>query len=213
MGEDKEILQGMRVLVATTNEKKLEEIRRILCPLGIEVVKPPRKLKVEEYGTTFVGNAYLKAKAYHEAFGIPTLADDSGLIVEAIAPYPGVYSSRFHSIEFGGREDIGKTEDEKNVRKLLRLLKGKKDRRAKFFCSVILYFGEKALLTEGEVKGVISEEPRGKGGFGYDPVFVPEGYNLTMAELPPEEKDKISHRGKALRNLYELLKECEKVKG
>ncbi|NPB07303.1 MAG: RdgB/HAM1 family non-canonical purine NTP pyrophosphatase [Aquificae bacterium] len=203
----------MRVIAATTNEKKLEEIRRILSPLGIEVLRPPRKLEVEEYGTTFVGNAYLKAKAYYEAFGIPSLADDSGLVAEAIAPYPGVYSSRFHSIDFGGREEGEGSQDEKNIRKLLRLLRNSPNRRAKFLCAVILYLGEKALLAEGQVAGTISENPRGSGGFGYDPVFIPEGYDRTMAELSPEEKDRISHRGRALWNLYELLKKCEEIKG
>ena len=203
----------MRVLVATTNEGKLREIRRILSPLGIEVILPERKLKVKESGSTFLENAYLKAKAYYKEFGMPALADDSGLVVEALGGYPGIYSSRFYSIDFGGREEISGSVDETNVRKLLRLLKGEENRRAKFVAFVVLYLGDGGFFSSGECEGVIAKSPRGKGGFGYDPVFIPEGFDRTMAELSPEEKDVISHRGKALRKLAELLKECGGLKG
>ncbi len=203
----------MKLLVATTNEGKLKEIKRILEPLGIEVVPPPEKLEVEETGCTFLENAYLKAKAYFEKFRIPTLADDSGLVVEAIAPYPGIYSSRFYEIEFGGKEEPKGNKDEANIRKLLRLLENTENRNAKFVAFIVLYTEGKGVFTEGEVRGEITREPRGDRGFGYDPVFKPEGYEKTMAELPPEEKDKISHRGKALRKLVELLKNCEGLFG
>ncbi|WP_461828648.1 RdgB/HAM1 family non-canonical purine NTP pyrophosphatase [Aquifex sp.] len=203
----------MKLLVATTNEGKLREIKRILEPLGIEVIPPPEKLGVEETGSTFLENAYLKAKAYFEKFRIPTLADDSGLIVEAIAPYPGIYSSRFYEIEFGGKEEIRGSKDEANIRKLLRLLEKEGNRKAKFVAFIVLYTEGKGVFTEGEVIGEITREPRGDKGFGYDPIFKPEGYDKTMAELSPEEKDRISHRGKALRRLVELLKDCEGLLG
>ncbi|HID65918.1 MAG TPA: RdgB/HAM1 family non-canonical purine NTP pyrophosphatase, partial [Aquificaceae bacterium] len=156
-------------------------------------------------------NAYLKAKAYYEKFKMPTVADDSGLIVEAISPYPGIYSSRFYEIDLWGKEEIKESKDEANIRKLLRVLKNEKNRRAKFVAVIVFYDKDKGFFVEGEVKGVITESPTGDKGFGYDPIFIPEGYDRTMAELSPEEKDLISHRGKALRKLYRILKECEKT--
>lgn len=199
----------MKILVATTNRGKFEEIRRILEPLGIEVIAPSSKFDVEEAGLTFLENAFLKAEAYYRHFRIPALADDSGLVVDALGGYPGVFSSRFFEIDFGGKEEMGESRDDANIKKLLRLLEGKTNRRAKFVAYMVLYLGEKGLFSHGECRGVITEEPRGNGGFGYDPVFQPEGYDRTMAELSPEEKDSISHRGRALRNLVELLKKCE----
>lgn len=194
----------MKVLVATGNPAKLKEIERILK--GHEIVRPPEILEVEEKGSTFLENAYLKARVYYERFGLPTLADDSGLLVEALGGYPGVFSSRFYSLDFGGREVVEGSPDEANVRKLLRLLEGKENRKAKFVAFVVLYLGGKGLFAEGECRGEIVESPRGLGGFGYDPIFRPEGYDRTMAELPPEEKDRISHRGEALRKLADLLR-------
>lgn len=201
----------MKLLAATSNAGKLSEIKRILEPLGIEVIPPPEKLEVEEKGTTFLENAYLKARTYYEKFNIPTVADDSGLIVEAINPYPGVFSSRFYEIEFGGKEEVEGSKDEANIRKLLRLLENEKNRKAKFVAYVVLYTEKGGFFAEGEVRGEITKEPKGDKGFGYDPVFKPEGYDKTMAELSPEEKDKISHRGKALRNLVELLRMCKNL--
>jgi len=197
------------VLVASSNPKKVKEIENILSPLGIKVLKPPQKLKVEETGTTFLENAYLKAKAYYEKFKIPTIADDSGLIVEAIAPYPGIYSARFYSLERFGKEEPTPSADEANIRKLLRVLKDKEDRRARFVSFVVLYQGERGLFTEGVVEGWIAKEPKGEGGFGYDPIFIPQGFEKTFAQMTPEEKNKISHRYRALKNLYQLLKGCK----
>ncbi|GAB6065802.1 RdgB/HAM1 family non-canonical purine NTP pyrophosphatase [Aquifex pyrophilus] len=201
----------MRILIASTNKGKIEEFRRILEPLGFEVVEPKEKIEVEERGETFLENACLKAKAYFERYGIPTLADDSGLIADAISPYPGIYSSRFYSIDFGGKEEVKTTKDEANIRKLLRLLKGKKERSAKFVVVLFFYGGDRGFFVEGEVRGRISEEPRGEKGFGYDPVFIPEGYDKTFGELTPEEKDRISHRGRAIRKFLEIIKGCEGV--
>ncbi|NPB06537.1 MAG: RdgB/HAM1 family non-canonical purine NTP pyrophosphatase [Aquificae bacterium] len=198
----------MKLVAATSNPKKLEEIRRILSPLGFEVLPPPRTLEVKEEERTFYGNAYLKAKAYAEAFGLPALADDSGLVVEKLKPYPGVYSARFYRLEWGGREE-GSSPDEANVKKLLRLLKDEKDRRAYFVCCALVYYEGKAVSAEGYLYGSIAYEPKGTAGFGYDPVFVPENETRTLAQMTPQEKDALSHRGKALRKLAELLKRCE----
>ena len=200
-----------KILVASSNPKKVREIEEILRPLGIEVVLPPEKVEVEETGTTFLENAYLKAKAYFERFGIPALADDSGLVVEAIAPLPGVYSARFHALEEFGREEPVPDADSANNRKLLRVLKGRRDRSAKFVSVVVLYSDEGGLFAEGEVRGRIAQAPRGDKGFGYDPLFIPEGYEKTFAEMEPQEKHKISHRGRALRKLYNLLRDCTKA--
>ena len=198
-------MEKVKLLVATTNEGKLKEIVRILAPLGFEVIKPPHKLEVEETGETFLENAYLKAKAYYEEFGLPSLADDSGLVIEALGGYPGVYSSRFYSLEIGGRETPEPTESEANIRKVLRLMEGKENRRAKFVAFVVLYWKGKGLLAQGECEGEILKERRGDKGFGYDPIFKPAGMDRSMAELEPEEKDKLSHRGKALRRLASLI--------
>jgi XTP/dITP diphosphohydrolase len=198
----------MKVLLATSNRNKAGEMERILRPFGFEIVLPDEPVRVEETGSTFLENALIKARAYFERFRLPALADDSGLEVEALGGYPGIFSSRFYSIEFGGTQEVGRSKDEANVRKLLRLLKGKKNRRARFVCWLVLYTGEGGVFSWGECRGTIAEGPRGSGGFGYDPIFVPEGFSRTMAELSPEEKDRISHRGRAVRNLVETLRKC-----
>ncbi len=199
----------MKVLLATSNPGKVEEIRRILAPLGWEIVLPPGKVKVEEEGTSYLENALLKAEAYFNEFGIPALADDSGLEVEALGGYPGIYSGRFWSVEFGGLEESDSSRDLKNIKKLLRLLEGKKDRRAKFVAVVVLYMGSGFLSAKGVCEGRILTSPRGEGGFGYDPVFQPKGKNRSFAELNPREKDSISHRGRALRNLVHLIRDIQ----
>jgi len=196
-------VEEMKLIVATTNPGKLEEIRRIIEPCGVEIVPPPEKVEVEESGTTFLENAYLKARAYYERFGMPVLADDSGLVVDALGGYPGIFSSRFCEIEFGGYEPCKGNRDGANVRKLLRLMEGKEDRRARFVAFVVVLGKEWGVFSEGVCEGSISFRPRGEGGFGYDPVFIPKGEHRTMAELAPEEKDALSHRGKALRKLLE----------
>ena len=195
----------MKVIAATTNRGKLREIERILAPLGYKVVAPPERLEVEEKGESFLENACKKARAYYEKFGIPAIADDSGLVVESLEGYPGIYSSRFYAVEYGGRESPEPSPDKANIRKLLRLLEGREDRTAKFVACIVFHSGDYGLFSCGECRGRIAESPRGEGGFGYDPVFIPEGYDRTMAQLSPEEKDSISHRGKALRKLARLL--------
>jgi XTP/dITP diphosphohydrolase len=203
----------MKLLLATQNLGKYKEIKRMLEPLGVEVILPEEKLNVEEKGNSFMENAYIKAMAYFEKYRIPTLADDSGLVVPSLGGYPGVFSSRFYSIDWGGREEVQTSEDEANIRKLLRLMKDVSDRRA-YFKAVLCFVLEEGLniFSEGICEGEIAQSPKGSEGFGYDPIFKPKFYEKTMAELSPQEKDLISHRGKALRKLKEFLEVWKKLK-
>jgi non-canonical purine NTP pyrophosphatase (RdgB/HAM1 family) len=130
----------MKILLATQNLGKYKEIKRMLEPLGVEVILPEEKLSVEEKGNSFMENAYIKAMAYFEKYRIPTLADDSGLVVPSLGGYPGVFSSRFYSIDWGGREEVQTSEDEANIRKLLRLMKDVSDRRAYFKAVLCLFW-------------------------------------------------------------------------
>lgn len=199
----------MKILVATTNKGKLKEFKKLLKPLGVDVLSledMDEKIEVEEDRPTFLENAIKKAKEYANFYKMPVIAEDAGLEVKALNGYPGVYSARFYDIEFGGKEEVIDSKDKANIDKLLRLLKGKSNRNARFVSNVVFYTPDDfGLWTEGYCEGIITEKPRGEGGFGYDPVFQPKGYDKTMAELSPEEKNQISHRGKAVRKLIEKL--------
>lgn len=195
-----------KILVATTNEGKRREISSILAGSGLELVFPEKDLQVEEKGCSFLENAYIKAKAYYEAYKIPALAEDSGLVIPALGGYPGIYSSRFYSLEWGGKESAEEGKDRANIKKVLRLMEGVQDRSAYYVAFVVVYEEEGGLWAEGRCQGTILTEPRGSGGFGYDPIFQPEGYNKSMAELSMEEKNLISHRSRALRRLLQMLK-------
>ncbi len=191
----------MRFLVATHNAKKLRELSRILEPLGIEAITD-RELgqpltEVEETGTTFEENAYLKAASACRETGLPAIADDSGLAVDALDGAPGVYSARY-----AGENAT----DAERIAKLLRELEGvpAEKRTAQFVSVVCCVFPDgRTLSVRGECPGRIGFAPRGEGGFGYDPVF--EVGDRTYAELSAEEKDAISHRGNALRKLKTAL--------
>ncbi len=198
-----------KLLLATTNKGKIREIESIFRGSGIELILPEKSIEVEEDGKTFLENAHKKAKAYYEVYKIPTLAEDSGLVVPILDGYPGIYSSRFYSIEWGGIEEVEDTKDRANIKKLLRLMAGKEDRRAYFITFAVVYMGNVGIWAQGICKGYILYEARGEGGFGYDPIFQPEGYERSMAELKEEEKNAISHRGRAMRNLIELLKKLK----
>ncbi len=183
------------IVVGSGNADKLKELRKLLKPLGVRVYpitkfgKPPR---VVEDGRTFEANASKKARAYSLFCGKLTLADDSGLCVNALKGAPGVYSARFAG--------PGCTYDDNN-RKLVRLLKGKGPaRRGAMFVSVVALYdrGYFVAAFRGEARGRIVDAPAGKHGFGYDPVFVPNGMKKTFAQLSPAQKNRISHRGKAL---------------
>lgn len=193
-----------RIIVATGNRGKLEEIRSALDFPGWEFVTAADlgadTLHVEETGETLLDNARLKAHAYREAFGLAALADDSGLEVDVLGGEPGVYSSRY----------AGETAtDADNNKKLLAALAGTPcERRTARFRSVIVLVAEDGTETvaEGACEGSINFEPRGTGGFGYDPLFLPDAaVGRTMAELDLAGKNAISHRGAALRALHELL--------
>jgi len=182
--------------VATNNPGKLAELRRLLQGSGYEVRSPAElcvPFHVEETGTTYRENAALKAEAAARLTGLPALADDSGLEVDVLGGRPGPLSARY------GGEGL---DDAARVQLLLRELEGVPDekRRARFRAVVAVAVpGEPTRFFEDTVEGTIARAPRGSGGFGYDPVFIPLGMTRTMAELTPEEKDAISHRGKALR--------------
>ena len=193
-----------RVVVATANAGKLAEIAAQLDVLGFEFVIPAdlgaEPIDVPETGETFTDNAYLKAEAYRRQFGLAALADDSGLVVDALGGRPGVRSSRFAG---------EKASDLENTRRLLEELDGfgPEMRAARFQCVVVFVdeHGE-PISACGTCEGQIGFSPRGSGGFGYDPVFLPdEAGGSTMAELTMVEKNAISHRGKALRALKHAL--------
>lgn len=190
----------MKVLAATTNKGKIREIADILSSLGITIITPQEldlQLTVHEDGSTFAENAAIKARAWSKASGLPTLADDSGLCVDALEGRPGVMTARF-----AGKD----ASDEENMALLLTFLKGKENRTARFVCAVALALPEGGLIqAEGEYEGLICEEPLGDGGFGYDPIFLDPKSGKTFAQLQSEEKNTFSHRRKALEALRAKL--------
>lgn len=193
-----------RVLLATRNTKKLEELRRILVAsapgiqlIGLDAV--PAYPEAPETGLTFAENALLKAREGVRHTGLPTVADDSGLAVDALGGSPGVFSARWA----GGHGD-----DAANLHLLLAQIADVPDahRGAAFVCAAALVLpGGKEHLVEERQVGTLIRGPRGTGGFGYDPIFLGEGQSRTNAELTPEEKDAISHRGQAFRSLAKLM--------
>jgi XTP/dITP diphosphohydrolase len=194
----------MNIVLATRNKKKVEEIKRITSDLPITILSLddyPNCPEVVEDKETFEGNAVKKAVEICDCTGQPALADDSGLEVDALGGAPGVYSARYAN-GTGGVNDI------KNYEKLLSELKNVSDQRrgAQFVCYMALAFPDGTVKTFfGYVKGRIGREPRGTTGFGYDPIFIPEGYEITFAEMSGKEKDRLSHRGKALEKLADFL--------
>jgi len=193
----------MDIVLATRNKKKIEEIKRITADLPISVLSLdnfPDCPETMEDRDTFEGNAIKKASEICYCTGKPALADDSGLEVDALGGAPGVFSARYAG-SFSGN-------DVKNYEKLLEELKNVPDakRGARFVCCMALAFPDGSVNTFiGYAKGCIAREPHGRQGFGYDPVFIPEGYNKTFAEMSGEEKDKLSHRGKSLEKLALFL--------
>ncbi len=185
----------MKLILASNNAKKLRELKAILSDMDFEILSQREagcNFEVDETGTTFAENAYLKAKAVFDATGEATVADDSGLMVNALNGEPGVYSARYAP---GGHD----ASDEERYMYLLSKLEGVTDRRAKFVSSICcLLPGGAELCAEGECPGQILTEPHGAGGFGYDPVFMPDGYPDSMAVLGQETKNRISHRARAL---------------
>ena len=190
----------MKLVLASKNAHKLVEMRDILSQLGVEVVLESEvgvDVDVEETGATFEENAYLKAHAVMEASGLPAIADDSGLCVDALNGAPGVYSARYGG---PGLDDAGR------YKLLLENMRGQLDRRCKFVSAICCCFpnGDR-VEARGECAGTLAYAPKGEDGFGYDPIFFVPGLKKTFAELSPEEKNAISHRGNALKAFREKL--------
>ncbi|HOK08145.1 MAG TPA: RdgB/HAM1 family non-canonical purine NTP pyrophosphatase [Candidatus Hydrogenedens sp.] len=195
--KDKKIL-----VIATGNKHKFQEITKIMDLKDWEVkfLKDFPEFEIpEETGKTYEENAFIKAKTCADKLKLPALADDSGLEVDALGGEPGVYSSRYGGIEGDSKRNITRLLEEMNT-----IPEGK--RTAKFICCSMLVFPDGFSHIEwGEVKGRITFKPSGTAGFGYDPIFIPDGYKNTFAELSPEEKNKISHRAIAFRKMADFL--------
>ena len=185
------------LVLASGNKGKIAEIGEMLPEFSVIGYKDAGlDFEIEETGATFYENALIKAKAVSEALGLPALADDSGLCVNALGGAPGIFSARF----------AGDGNDEHNIDKLLKELDGVKDRSAKFVCSLVLYYPDgKIISAEGETNGEILFERTGKNGFGYDPIFYSEDLKKSLGEASSKEKNSVSHRSRALKNLKEKL--------
>jgi len=195
----------MKVVLASKNKHKLVEIRQITDKFGFDLVLQSElgvDIDVEETGTTFEENSFLKADAVMKATGLPALADDSGICVDALNGEPGIYSARYgfdESLDDWGRLQL--------------LLKNTEqvpdgERQAQFVCVITMVTPEgKVIRARGEIHGELLRAPAGENGFGYDPIFYYPPLGCTTAEMPPEEKNKVSHRAVALKVLYEKLKE------
>jgi XTP/dITP diphosphohydrolase len=195
-----------KIVLATANTHKVIEFQRILNELmpDLELVAAsqfPGVPEIEETGSTFAENALIKARAINAFTNLPALADDSGLVVEALNGAPGIFSARYAGIN---------ADDKANVMKLLDEIKGLDQAllSAKFECSIALVDKSQnlELVVDGQMPGQVIKEVRGENGFGYDPIFVPQGLTKTSSELSDSEKDKISHRGIALRKISVILK-------
>ena len=193
-----------KLLLATRNQKKKKELQDILKQLEITIVtldEIPGLPEIEEDGATFSENAIKKAVTTAAASGMPCLADDSGLVVDALNGQPGIYSARF----------AGEVSDDlQNNQKLQKMMAGIEDeaRNARFVCVIAVSDAQGKFETvEGKCEGKIAFETSGEGGFGYDPLFIPDGFTCSFAELSPKEKNLISHRGKALQKAKPLIME------
>ena len=192
----------MKFVLASHNQGKLAEMQRILGQLGVEVVLQSElglALEPEETGTTFTENARIKAEAVMQASGLPAIADDSGLCVDALNGAPGVYSARYGG---PGLDDVGR------YRLLLENMRGQLDRRCRFVSAICCCFpnGDR-VEARGECPGTLAYAPKGEDGFGYDPIFFVPALKKTFAELSPAEKNAISHRGNALTAFREKLEQ------
>ena len=189
----------MKIVVATRNNGKLKEFQRILSGYELLSLKDINfSWDIKEVGSTFCENALIKARFVHDMLLLPVVSDDSGIVVPALGNIPGIYSARFS----GPNAD-----DEKNNKKLLEMVKElpENKRSVYYFCCVAFCLKGRCYTFTGKVDGEITITPRGTKGFGYDPIFYVPQYGQTMAELSSEEKDRISHRGNALRSLKRFL--------
>ncbi len=190
-----------KIFIASKNKGKVEEIRSYLTGFGFEIfslLDSPEIPDVAETGSSFEENALLKAKAVYDVVNIPVLADDSGLEVDALGGSPGIFSARFSGVA---------ATDEENNLKLLEELKNLplEKRTARFICVLVLYDGMNSRYFDGACEGKIAFSPSGHNGFGYDPLFIPAGYEQSFGELGYSVKSKISHRAKALLSLKKFL--------
>jgi len=188
------------MIFASRNNGKIKEVTKILEDSNFELLSLndfDNIPNIVEDGETFEENARIKAEAVYKQFSIPAIGDDSGIVVEQLDEKPGIYSARYA----GGNA----TDDDNNKKLLMELRDFPHPHKAKFVCNAVYYDGKQYLTAIGEVKGKITDIPKGKNGFGYDPLFIPDGYSITMAELSLEEKNKISHRAKAFTLLKRLL--------
>lgn len=188
-----------KLVLASRNRHKIEEMKTLLLPLGIEVLSAidfHELEEVEEDQSTLEGNALKKARYVYEVTGLPSLSDDTGLEVDVLDGAPGVYSARYAG------ENVTYQD---NVLKLLSEMQDKGDRTARFKTVMAYITTDKTLTFEGSVEGVILSEQRGEGGFGYDPVFLPDGFEKTFAELDSAVKNSISHRGRAIQKFVAFL--------
>ncbi len=201
-GQGPEEVVTVKLVLASKNEKKLVELRDILSRLGVQVCSEAEAgvdVEVEETGTTFEENSLLKARAVMQASGLPAVADDSGLCVDALNGAPGVYSARYGG---EGLDDAGRT------RLLLENMKGQMPRTARFVSVITCCFPNGDVISaRGECEGTVAFAPQGEGGFGYDPVFFLPERKKTFAQLTAQEKNAISHRGRALEAFQAKLKE------
>ncbi|MGY6529780.1 MAG: RdgB/HAM1 family non-canonical purine NTP pyrophosphatase [Cyanobacterium sp.] len=186
-----------KLVLATSNQGKLKEIKGYLQGLNIELVLKPKDLEVEETGSTFMENAILKASQVALAMGEWAIADDSGLMIDALDGAPGLFSARYAATP------------EECIDRVLKELEGENNRQGQFVCAVAIASGDGKIIlqNEGICRGEILTERKGRGGFGYDPIFYVPEIGQTFAEIAPEIKDKISHRGVALEGLLPQLKE------
>ena len=189
-----------QILLATTNKGKLNDVKEILKDVEVKILSFldfDDHPEVEETGTTFLENAELKVKAAFEKFGIPSIGDDSGLESFQLNGEPGIFSARY-----AGEKS---SDEENNLKLITKLSNYTEPHHGRFVCAAVYFDGKELRSALGEVRGNIIKIPRGKNGFGYDPLFIPDGYEKTMAELLHEEKNKISHRLKAFKELIKSL--------
>ena len=191
----------MKLILASNNKDKLKEIKEILSGTGIEIISQRDagcNFEAEENGTDFIENARIKARAAMEATGFAAVADDSGLEITVLGGRPGIHSARY------GGDDTGY---DKKCSMILSEIIDKNDRSARFVSAVVCVFpnGDE-IVSEGYMTGSIAHTPAGENGFGYDPIFMPSGYNKTVSELTDDEKNAISHRGQAFREFAKKLK-------
>lgn len=190
----------MKIIFASQNQGKVKEVKDIFSDTSFEIIslyELGNNIDVEETGKTFSENAFLKAKAVYYIYKEPVISDDSGLVIEQLDGRPGVISARYAGEKATYRDN--------NLKVLSELKDFPEPHKAKFVSLALFFDGKNRIEVEGELQGIIIMEERGNGGFGYDPIFIPGGYEQTIAQLSFEEKNRISHRAKSFQKLKEIL--------